>query len=898
MRVLLWFLIVLIFFVKQATSYNTNCPDLCTFLYLDTEWVTNTNKEEAEFTRHLYSGSATGIISAEFNTYYHVSTECPVNKVQFISSEAGDFDIPLELTFYKSKMVYVNGFLTGAKTYSGKFDFPLQMGDYFQLSDRDPNFYSVDMGIINNATAMQSLEINYKSNETWEKYQNNNVTLHDTVRIKNGGNCVVFKYISVCPDATPRLCGEPSSVVEAQLGGSYTLTCSASGAPFLAASWIHDGELVTNSRETFVVDKATHRITSQMEIQDFSIDDLGEWTCTIRNKNFGNNVTKTIKYSYLSETTVTQAPSQDYYIPKNELSTPFEWTVEGWPLEQVTLNCHDIKADNITKGSSEYQNNGPPIIKLTLTLQDEDQVLCKVTDGDKVLDTKNITKVGFGCVSGEKGVNKGCEECPQGETSQAGSMECLQAQSQCEKGTYGVEEDCEVCPRGTTSPKNAVKVHECILALSSCEEGSYGSGNDCEVCPKGEISPASSVKIQECVKVESSCRNGEFGYNNNCTKCPIGKISEKLSVKVQECETVISPCKEGEYGTDICHTCPHGSDSPQSTVKIQDCEFKESSCGEGYFGVKENCSLCATGENSHKDAVKAKDCFPNDIMVNPTLGSNEVEDSTNNLPLIVGIGGGLAALLIAVLIVLVILLVRQKGKPSPQQQQDVPLSTNVVEKKKSFRAKKQEVVVATTVNPLYEIHNVADNENTQAASVSLAQKTAAPKEGDVEDDMAEESVYEQMLQSNPKHDAGTSDDTYSTLERPKKKVGRSFSSKGDAIVEIEFTYETLSERVGEVSEMRETKKTKEAVGKDKGKDTETKGKDLAIDTQKDTKDIIIKNHGDIVESDDEGDYEILEDPPQLMKPRDDPSCHGEVPGCPSETVQSATSPIYSQVDKR
>ena len=80
--------------------------------------------------------------------------------------------------------------------------------------------------------------------------------------------------------------------------------------------------------------------------------------------------------------------------------------------------------------------------------------------------------------------------------------------------------------------------------------------------------------------------------------------------------------------------------------------------GEGYFGVKDNCSLCATGENSHKDAVKAKDCFPNHSMRNPTPGSNEVEDSTNNLPLIVGLGGGLVALLLAVLIVLVIILMK------------------------------------------------------------------------------------------------------------------------------------------------------------------------------------------------------------------------------------------------
>ena len=288
MLVLLRSLFCLLLIIPSALL-ETRCADTCSYLYNEIKWEMITENRDAGFTITMEPDTVTGILTAEFKTYYFWDN-CSANKVYFVSSPGGN--IPLTIVFYPEILVTLHGTISGVKQAGERFEFPEQMGDYFQLSDRNSDFYMVAMGNTNSGT-MGLVEYNYRSEKTWAKFQN--TRLRDTVRITSEGNCAVFKYISVCPDATPRLCGEPSSVVEAQLGGSYTLTCSASGAPFLAASWIHNGKLKTNSQETHMVNNATHRIVSRIEIKNFDTADKGRWTCTVFNKNLGNQVTKIYK---------------------------------------------------------------------------------------------------------------------------------------------------------------------------------------------------------------------------------------------------------------------------------------------------------------------------------------------------------------------------------------------------------------------------------------------------------------------------------------------------------------------------------------------------------------------------------------------------------------------------
>ena len=100
----------------------------------------------------------------------------------------------------------------------------------------------------------------------------------------------------------------------------------------------------------------------------------------------------------------------------------------------LSLGCDGIDTTKITKDSTGYLNDNPPLLKFALMLQSEKQVLCTLYDADQILDTKNITKEGFGCVTGEKGKSKSCEECPTGETSHSESRECFSVETKCEEG--------------------------------------------------------------------------------------------------------------------------------------------------------------------------------------------------------------------------------------------------------------------------------------------------------------------------------------------------------------------------------------------------------------------------------------------------------------------------------
>ena len=959
-----WFTTLFLFL--SVASLGTTCSDVCTFLYNDSNWENVADVKDAQFTINLNSGTTSGIITAEFRTVYYLPENflkltCPsLNRVTFLTELESNLNVSLAFWFYPSKTVNVMGFISGNKKISEVFRFPEQTGDYFQISDRSPYYYTIAMGNTN-SRSMVSKDCNYRSNKTWEDFQNGKVRLSDTVTITSEGKCVVFKYISVCPDPTPRLCEDSFSVVEAQLGETYTLTCSASGAPFLYASWIHDGKHRTNSHETYVVDEPTHRITSQIEINSFTTNDVGNWTCTIFNKNFGSQVTKTIEYLYSRTIAVTHSPSYEFYTPRNGSGTLFEWVVEGWPLDQVSLGCDGINATKITKNSSGYLNENPPLVKFALMLHSEKQVLCTLYDGDRILNTKNITKEGFGCMAGEKGKGKSCEECPTGETSHSESLECFSVKTKCEEGTYGMGDDCKICPRGTTSLKYAVKVQECFVIRSSCDEGTYGT-DVCKNCPKGEISMAGSVKVQECFQVTSSCNKGEFGYNNNCTKCPIGTISENYSVKVQECMFVSSTCEKGEYGTDseMCHSCPHGSDSIQYTVKIQDCEFKESFCSEGYYGVRDNCSPCPSGESSYQNALKAKDCFP---------------IRANNLPLIFGLGVGAAVLVIGAMIILAVALIRHWAKLPHQA--DLPLTTNAAENNERSKVRMQEdnLTHAATINPLYGIHDLTGKDSTsQVETSALPAPTDVSDKADLEQiDLYEtfeevtvdvsrttegplESPYEildrsaiqrhsrnhvEISETDKVLDETEDDDsskyttlgevpdckadnalpsplgeslplehrTSSTMGKRKNKLGHSFSSKGKNSMQNESSYATLKKEFADSSNRRRTVENAK-VGVDRSKSMAAKHgviinlqfdygiRNSNVEGQVDIKGFdqrIIDNNKN-GQDDDDDDYETFENFESLKTETVVQSAHK--PAGITSPVESKTSPIYSQVNRR
>lgn len=448
------FLVLLLVLVTSGLSKETSCPNLCTFVYNDPDWA-DKGGNDTDFTANVESGTlGPGIVTAE----YVIPSSGHHDFLRFHTGTPSDE--PLALQFLKSR-IRVLGYYLGNIYGEKYFDIP-EPSDYIQITDQNSDNYVIIIGDTSWKSKV-SLSYNYGSEDTWTIFQSNNVRLRDVTKIVNVRNSVtVFKYISICPDATPRLCDDQlSTVKEAKLGEPYTLTCSATGAPFLAASWIKDGEIKPSSH-SYVSDGPDHKITSNIDIRSFTVDDIGKWTCSIFNKNFGDAVKKTHDLRYSWEVKIKQSPSENFYIAKVNRGTTFEWIVTGWPFDQVTLDCNDVDNRQLSTDKIEHPETDPPSVNLKLTLQKEDQVSCIVKDGTKVLETANITRVGQGCVVGEKGVGKDCEVCSIGETSVEGSADCFAAESDCQEGFYGIGGDCLSCPEGKSSPSASVKIQECL----------------------------------------------------------------------------------------------------------------------------------------------------------------------------------------------------------------------------------------------------------------------------------------------------------------------------------------------------------------------------------------------------------------------------------------------------
>ena len=425
-------------------------------MYNDPDWA-GKGGNDTNFTANVESGTlGPGIVTAE---YVIPSSRHYTEFLEFHTSRPSNR--PFQFSFVNSQ-IRVMGQYLGSFDGDKYFDIP-KPTDYIQITDQNPDNLVIIVGDTS-WKSKASLSYNYGSEETWKLFQDNDVRLRDVTKIVNprNSNSTVFKYISICPDATPRLCDDQlSTVKEAKLGEPYTLTCSATGAPFLAASWIKDGEIKPSSH-SYVSEGPDHTITSNIAIGNFTVDDIGKWTCSIFNKNFGDAVKKTHELRYSWEVNIKQSPSENFYITKVNGGTTFEWIVTGWPFDQVTLDCNDVDNRQLTTDKSEHQETDPPSVNLKLTFQKEDQVSCTVKDGTKVLKTANITRVGQGCAVGEKGVGKDCEVCSIGETSVKGTADCFAAESDCQEGFYGIGGDCLSCPEGKSSPSESVKIQECL----------------------------------------------------------------------------------------------------------------------------------------------------------------------------------------------------------------------------------------------------------------------------------------------------------------------------------------------------------------------------------------------------------------------------------------------------
>ena len=435
------FLVLVLLYVSLEDSKA--CSNICSFLYSNpkSDWEKHSNISETGFIVTVTPGSVIGIVTARFDTF-----TCYNDKnwdfLRFLNDKNLEENQSLFFRIYPGKV----GFVSGKKdnTAIGRKFFSNEIVENIQISDLDTHFYKIFIGHPGNAESLD-----YE----WQGFQQ--VRLQNTVKIKNGGQCTVYKYISACSDPTPTLCDEQIVTENVILGSPHTLTCTGSGAPYLAVEWTRYEAIDLDWTSTYDNTTADQKISSTVEVDNITLDHLGEWNCTIRNKNFGDSVTKTYVLQYNNPVTLIVSPDLEYY---KDNGTEFEWTVQGWPLDQVTLDCGNIS----TRNKTGYTTSIPPRIGFNITLSNENVVNCVLKDGDKVLNTRNITRVGYNCIVGEGGVGKDCVVCKSGETSVAGVGECFAVNSSCTEGYWGIEEPCNPCPDNQTSSPHAVKPQDCF----------------------------------------------------------------------------------------------------------------------------------------------------------------------------------------------------------------------------------------------------------------------------------------------------------------------------------------------------------------------------------------------------------------------------------------------------
>ena len=493
------FLVVIL--VVLTVNADSSCENICTFLYNNLDWESHTNIADTEFIQPVAAGNVTGIVTASFETFtedYGASFDfLRLIKGEVINNKLDENDTPLFLKI----LLYSNGVIAGKQGGSklGEISLGYKISDHIQISDyMISDYYNIFFG---DPMGGYNLKYKYRTASNWKKFQDNNVRLRDVKTIRSDGRCTVYKYISACTDPTPRLCdGEQHVSENVTLGSFFTLSCSGSGAPFLDVTWTKDGN-PTDINPTTDIEPTTvhtktepdHKIQSNMIIDSITVDHLGNWTCTIMNKNFKESVSKTYELKYTYPATLVESPDVDYYEGSITNTTTFTWVVQSWPLEQVTMDC-----GNISVSRDENNTSFPPQLTFTLVLSMQDVVNCVIKDGDVILETREITRVGYNCKAGERGVEKKCEVCENGKTSVAGIGDCFPANSSCTEGSWGVDKECSSCPENQTSFDGTVKLQECFPDVSFCEEGSYGYGTNCTECPNGTTSKPRVKKLADC----------------------------------------------------------------------------------------------------------------------------------------------------------------------------------------------------------------------------------------------------------------------------------------------------------------------------------------------------------------------------------------------------------------
>ena len=374
----------------------------------------------------------------------------------------------------------------------------------FQVSDLDPDFYKIALDI---ETQSLKYSFNYGGPNDWSKFKNDR--LRDTQKVEwysEMGVILQELQVSVCTDPIPVSCDSSpdSTMLEVVYGERHVLTCTASGAPFLKADWLHNGrEPAVDPIESSVQDRAQYRLKSSIIIESLDKSHLGTWECKITNKNFGDATINFMKKAFhFYPVMLLQAPTAFLIDPIKD-SNDFEFLFEGYPLDSVYSEI--IPSVGIALSVTIIHKSLPPRkhFHLSVSRAAASEFTFSVLSSETIVFEKVFVTIGSSCKSGTFGVREECRACPYGTTSNPGSVTCNPVDEPCLDGEYGHGHNCQVCPNGTATFGRAAKEQDCLEVPDpqrTCEGGHYGFGETCQRCPDGQTSlNAGAVKRQECV---------------------------------------------------------------------------------------------------------------------------------------------------------------------------------------------------------------------------------------------------------------------------------------------------------------------------------------------------------------------------------------------------------------
>ena len=196
-----------------------------------------------------------------------------------------------------------------------------------QISDHIPNSYSI---------YLNSKQLSYNYNNGWKDFKDKRLgTINN---ICSDLTCMQYKYIMICnnTELQPKICdvSQPSEYQDLNLGSDYSLRCGGTGVPYLEVNWKFkpsfgvEKNVEKNVSTVGVATTDDHTIKSQINITQFSLDDLGIYTCSVTNKNYKNSTSHTFTLDYKQGINVVASHTPKFY-KVSDLPITFTWNITG-----------------------------------------------------------------------------------------------------------------------------------------------------------------------------------------------------------------------------------------------------------------------------------------------------------------------------------------------------------------------------------------------------------------------------------------------------------------------------------------------------------------------------------------------------------------------------------------